>query len=238
MLFKIFSIFFISILSLNATNYITTSKAMATDKKSACQKALNNAREDALSQAGTLVISNFSSNSTDNNGKYTSISNSDLKAISVGVAKLVSRNETVKVTKGYQFYCSVDAVFSIDEDSIKKAMNKYLTSINKEQNKNFIYIKAEGYSEEGQSRYRAIKVATIDAKRNLLDEIKGSKLFSIIELDNGQLEIDKVINSAKGTIQFVKVISKRYDNKTRSAIVTVGMTEENLAKNIKRWQEN
>ena len=51
-------------------------------------------------------------------------------------------------------------------------------------------------------------------------------------------QFDKEINSAKGSIQFVKVISKKYDTKTKSATVTVGMTKENLAKNIKRWQNN
>jgi len=234
---KISILIFMLFNSLFATNYTSISKAMATDKKSACQEALNNAREEALAEAGTLVISNFSSSIT-TDGNYSSISNSDLKAISVGVAKLVSKNETIEVSKDYQFRCKIDAVFSIDEDSMKKAMQKYLVSINKKQNKSVIYIKAEGYSEEGQSRYRAIKVATIDAKRNLLDEIKGSELFSIIEVRDGQLEADKVINSAKGTIQFVKVISKKYDSKTRSATVTVGMTEENLVKNINRWQND
>jgi len=234
---KVFFLFIIT-LSLSAKQYLTTSRVLAQDKKSACQKALNSAREEALAQAGTLVISNFSSNSTDDNGKFSSISKSDLKAISVGVAKLVSKHETVEVTEDYQFYCKVETIFSINEDSMNKAMQKYLASTNKKQNKNIIYITAEGYSEEGQSRYRAIKVATIDAKRNLLDEIKGSELFSIIEVQDGQLEADKVINSAKGTMQFVKVISKKYDNKTKSATVTVSMTKENLAKNIKRWQEN
>lgn len=238
MLFNIISLLFIIIVSLNATRYTTTSDAMAIDKKSACLKAINSAREEALAQAGTLVISNFTSNSTDNNEKFSSVSNSDLKAISVGMAKLISKNENVEITKDYQFDCSVKAVFSIDEDSMKKAMYKYILATNKKQNKNVIYIKAEGYSEEGQSRYRAIKAAVIDAKRNLLDEIKGSELFSITKVRDGKLEADKIITNAKGTIQFVKVLSKEYDNKTRSAIVTVGMTEENLAKNIKRWKEN
>ena len=156
MIFKILSLISFLTLALNATNYNTTSKAMATDKKSACQKALNNAREEALAEAGTLVISNFSSSATDDNGKYSSISNSDLKAISVGVAKLVSKNEILEVTKDYQFRCKIDAVFSIDADSMKKAMQRYLVEINKKQNKNIIYLKAEGFSEEGQSRYRAI----------------------------------------------------------------------------------
>jgi hypothetical protein len=225
-------------ISLNASNYSASSNAMATDKKSACQKALNSAGEDALAQAGTFMISSFSSSTSVNNDKYNSIKNKELKSISVGVAKLVSKDEDVKVTPDYQFNCKVTAIFSIDEDDMKKAIDKYLASSKKQISKNIIYIKSVGYSEEGQSRYRAIKAATIDAKRNLLDEIKGSELFSIIEARDGQLESDKVINNARGTIRFVKILSRKYDSKTRSAEVTVGMTKKNLEKNLNRWQEN
>jgi len=219
-------------LSLCATSYQATSTAEA------CKKALNNARENALSQAGTLVISDYASKTTIKDDKYNSLKTKDLRTLSLGVVKLLSKNEDVKVTPQYQFNCNVTATFSIDEDDMKKAIEKYLANSKKEFNQHIIYIKATGYSEEGQSKYRAIKVATIDAKRHLLDEIKGSELFSIIEARDGELEADKVINNARGTIRFVKILSRKYDSKTRSAEVTVGMTKENLEKNLKRWQEN
>ena len=52
------------ILSLYATPYQATSTATASSKKEACKKALNMAKEEALSQAGTLVISDYSSKIT------------------------------------------------------------------------------------------------------------------------------------------------------------------------------
>ncbi len=217
-----------------ASIYDTSAKSMAADKKSACQKALNNAREEALSQAGTLVISTFSKSTKINNKKYNSIKNKELKSISVGVAKLISKKEIIKLTDDYQFYCTIDAKFSIDENEMKKAINKYLSS-NKEKNHS-IYIKAKGYSEEGQSRYKAIKAATIDAKRNLLEEIKGSEFFSVLETRNGKLEADKLISNSRASIRFVKVLSTKYNTKTKSAIVIVGMTKENLNKNIQIWK--
>jgi len=226
------------ILSLYATPYQATSTATASSKKEACKKALNMAKEEALSQAGTLVISDYSSKITIKDNKYNSLKTKYLRTLSLGVVKLISKNEDVQVAPQYQFNCKVTAIFSIDEDDMKKAIDKYFVNSKKEINKNIIYIKATGYSEEGQSKYRALKAATIDAKRNLLDEIKGSELFSIIEARDGQLEADKVINNARGTIRFVKILSRKYDSKTRSAEVTVGMTKESLEKNLNRWQKN
>ena len=226
------------ILSLNASEYNSNITFTASTKNEACKQALNSAREDALTQAGTLVISDSKSNTTIKHDKYNSLKTKDLRTLSLGVVKLISKNEDVKVTPNYQFNCSVLATFSIDEDDMKKAIEKYLASSKKETNKNTIYTKSVGYSEEGQSAYRAIKAAIIDAKRNLLDEIKGSEMMSILEANDGELVADKVINSAKGTIRYVKVLSKTYDPKTRSATATVGMTKENLEKNIKIWKSD
>jgi hypothetical protein len=228
-------IVFLSII--NAKEYNSVYESTAESKNLACQKALNNAKVNALSQAGTLIISNFSKTDSVIGKKYKSIKQKDLKSISVGVVKLISKKETIEITKDYNFRCKVNAVFDIDEKEVKKAIDKYLTSSNKKQNKNFIYIKATGYSEEGQSRYRAIKSAIIDAKRNLLDEIKGSKLISVVESKNGKSVDDKAINSVKGSIRFVKILSVKYDDKTRSATAIVGMTKEHLIENIKRWKK-
>jgi len=217
-----------------ATNYSATSTAIAESKNAACQKALNIDRKDAVEQAGTLVISKFSSNKSDNNGKFNSIKSSDLKEISIGVAKLVSKKENIKVTKDYQFKCKVDAVFSIDENSMKKAIQKYLDSMNKKQNQNVIYLKAVGYSEEGQSRYRAIRAATLDAKRNLLEEIKSSEIYSKTTVKKGRLDSDEIVSNANNSLRFVKILSTKYDSKTKSAVVTVGITKEDFEKNIKK----
>ena len=230
-------LFFLLIFTLEANDYSATSSAIAESKKSACKKALQNAKQEALAEAGTLIISHFSSSKTVKDDNYNSTVKDELQAISVGIVKVISKQEKIEVTKNYQFQCSVKAVFSINENDMKKAIDKYLTKNKKEQNKNIIYIKAKGYSEEGQSRYKAIKSATLDAKRNLLDEIKGSELISSVELEDGKLQADKIINMAKGSIRFVKIISSKYDGKTKSAIVIVGMTKENLTKNINIWKD-
>ena len=221
-----------------ASEYTSTSSMTASSKTEACTLALNSAREDALGQAGTLVINEYSSTTTVNDKKYNHIKQKELKTLSLGVVKLVSKKEDIFVTPDYQFNCTVKATFSIDEDAMKKAIDKYLANGKKEQNKNSIYIQAIGYSEEGQSAYRAIKAATIDAKRNLLDEIKGSELMSIIEANDGKLVSDQVINSAKGKIRYIKILSKKYNSTSKSATVTVGMTKEALEKNIKMWKED
>ena len=111
-----------------------------------------------------------------------------------------------------------------------KKYEKYLKRIQKDQNKSDIYLKATGYSEEGQSRYRAFKAATIDAKRNLLEEIKGSDIFSQTIIKDGEMNSDAILNRARGSIRYIKIISKKYDSKTRSAEVTVGLTKEALKK--------
>jgi len=225
---------FAATLPLFASTYNQSATVVAQSKNEACSKALSQAKEEALSQAGTLVINDFISKETlKNNKEYNSLSSSNIRTLSVGIVKVLNKQESVSVDKNYQFICSVNASFFIDEKEMKQAVKKYLE--HSQQKHNTIYVKATGYSENGQSRYRAIKAATLDAKRNLLDEIKGSELFSVIEAQEGELVSDKVINAAKGRIRYIKILSSKYDTNTKSAQVTVGITKNGLEKNFKQW---
>ena len=75
----------------------------------------------------------------------------------------------------------------------------------------------------------------MDAMRNLLEEIKGSELLSLLTAKDGILKSDKIINNVRGRIKFVKIISQKYNSKTGSSEVYIGITKENLEKNIKLW---
>ena len=230
----LFLLFFFLNLNLTASVYTSDATVVASTKDSACKKALNEARGDALAQAGTLVISDYNSQSTQKDKSFTQLETNAFQNISVGVVKLLSKKESIDVTKEYLFKCSVEAEFSIDKDKVKKAIDTYLTK--KEQHKDSISIISTGYSEEGQSRYRAIKSAQLDAKRTLLDKIKGSKFFSTLEAQDGNLVADRVINGLNGHIRYVQTLSEKYDAKTGSAVVKVGMTQEALEANINSYR--
>ena len=211
---------------LNAKEYKASFESIGESKKVACQKALIGAKEEALSQAGSLIISNFSKTINVDGDKYKSIKQKDLKSISIGVVKVISKKETVKLTKDYNFICKIDGVFEINEKDVKNAIKEYLNSQNE-------MITAEGFSEEGQSRYKAIKAAILDAKRNLLEEVKSFKISSKVSSKNGKLSSDEVYSNTSGTLRFVKVISVDYDPTTKSAKAVVGIAKDNLLKNFK-----
>lgn len=225
-------------LSLLAQQYTALGEAIAVDKKTACEQALIGAKENAISQAGTLIISSFSNSTAVNNENLTSMKNSEINSISVGIVKLLSKNENIEVTKDYQFYCKVDATFEVDENEMKKAMTNYLDNKNRQEAKIKIAIRATGHSAEGQSKYEAMKTAELDAKRNLLDEIRGSELMSTLEANNGKLSTDTVMNELRSNIKFVKVLSSKYDITTKSAEVIIGLTEDGLNENIKKWKKD
>jgi len=218
---------------LYASSYQANATATASSKKEACSQALSTAKEEALNQAGTFMISDFSSSTSVNKDDVKELSSHKLRALSVGTIKVVSKREKVTVEKNYTFECRVDATFSIDEEQMKTEIKNYLQS----QKQDTKLIKAIGYSEEGQSRYRAFKAAELDAKRNLVDEIKGSHIISLLESQDGKLATDKVINGLETQIRYVKVLSKKYDSVHRSATVEVGLREIDLKKNISEWKE-
>jgi hypothetical protein len=229
-------VFIVLISSVYATTYSSSSIAIASSKDDACKLALNIAREDALSQAGTLVISDYQDSTKIVDKKYSNIKSKQLQNIAIGTVKVLEKSENIKVTKDYLFRCKVTATFEIDEDNMKKAIGDYIKDNKKNTVDKTIYIQSTGYCADGQSAYRAIKSAMLDAKRNLLDEIKGSILISTTTSKDGSMQMDQVINNIHSSIRYVKIISKDYDPKTQSAKVVVGLTKEDFDKNIKRWE--
>lgn len=215
-----------SVSILNAQTYTSSANAVADTKKSACNQALQNAKMDAIEQAGTLVLSNYQSMTKDDNGKVSKSNEEQLKTLALGIAKLNKKTENVKVTKNYQFNCEVQASFSINPDAMKEAYNDALKK-QAEQKMLSGYYEADGYSEDGQSRYKAFTAATLVAQRNLLGQLQKAKITSLTKMENGQLD-DKIAKLLKGSIQGAQVIKKEYDKESRSAHVVLRISKKQV----------
>lgn len=214
-----------------AKDYESSGSFWAGSKNEACKKALEIAKENALAQAGTFIISDFSKSTTVDGDKYSSIKNKEFKALTLGTVKVVSTKESVEVSKDYQFNCKIDGVFNINEDEMKEAYKNYL----KKEKQEAKVFEAVGYSEEGQSKFRAFKAAEMDAKRNLVEYIKGSDLLSRTDIVDGNLDRDVVINSISGNLRYIKIVYKHYDSQTRSAEVKISLSYEDFKKQISNY---
>jgi len=214
---------------LNAQTYTGNGVFTSASKDSACSSALQKAKGDAMEQAGTLIFSNFESSTTDDNGAIDKYNKDRLITGSLGVAKLKQKSETVDVGKNYHFTCKVKADFEIDADELNKTLEEM---IKKEERVKHIkgYFTADGYSEEGQSRYKAFTAATAIAQRNLLETVNGANLTSLIKVNAGMIESDKVGKIINGTLQGAEIVKKEYDSKTRSAFVQMRIKKEVVVK--------
>ena len=211
---------FLSLISLYAQDYSSTGTGTAESKKEACQTALENAKMDAIEQAGTMVLSKYNSDVSEVNGEVKKSVQQQLSTAAVGVVKLQSKSEDIKILEGYQFTCKVTASFSIDKDEMNKVFEHAM-----EKKKISGYYEAEGYSEEGQSRYKAFTAATMIAQRNLLEQIKKAEITSLTKLENGKME-DKMAKFLRGSIEGVEVVKKEYDSKDRFAHVVLRLSKE------------
>ena len=212
--------------TLSAQIYTSTESAVADSKKDACQQALQNAKMNAIEKAGVLVLSTYQSSTRDDNGDISKTNESKLKTFALGITKLTDKYEQVEVTKNYQFNCKVRASFSIDPDEMKEAYKNALQQ-QKEAKKLSGYYEADGYSEDGQSRYRAFTAATLVAQRNLLDQLTKAKITSLTKLENGQLD-DRMAKLLKGSIQGAEVVKKEYDKESRSAHVILRISKQQV----------
>ena len=214
---------------LNAQTYTGNGEFTTNSKDSACSGALQKAKGDAMEQAGTLVFSNFVSTTSDDNGAIDKYNKDRLITGSLGVAKLKKKSESVEVGKNYQFTCKVQAIFDIDADELKDTLTKM---IEKEEKVKHLkgYFTADGYSEEGQSRYKAFTAATAIAQRNLLETVNGANLTSLIKVDAGMMESDKVAKIINGTPRGAEIVKKEYDSATRSAFVQMRIKKQIVVK--------
>ena len=216
---------------LNAETYTSQGVDTADSKKSACSLALANAKAEAMEQAGTLVFSNLSATTLDNKGEISKINQHQLITTALGVAKLKSKTEKVEVTPEYLFTCMVDASFEIDQGELEESLKDMIQNQAK---KDAIsgYFQADGYSEEGQSRYKANAAAMMIAQRNLLELIEGADITSLTKMDAGVVEADKIGKLISGSLQGAEVVKKEYDSNTRSTHIVLRIKKADVVESI------
>ena len=73
------------------------------------------------------------------------------------------------------------------------------------------YIKVIGSSEEGQSRYRAIRAATVVAQRDLLEVLQGLHLYGTTTIRDGMNQSDLIKTTVEGYLKGAMKCGERYD---------------------------
>ncbi|NQU15766.1 MAG: hypothetical protein HQ561_16550 [Desulfobacteraceae bacterium] len=63
------------------------------------------------------------------------------------------------------------------------------------------YIQVVGTSEEGQTRYRAMRAATVVAQRDLLEVLEGLRLYGQTTVRDGMLQSDQIRTSVDGFLR-------------------------------------
>jgi len=63
------------------------------------------------------------------------------------------------------------------------------------------YIQVVGASEEGQSRYRAVRAAEVLAQRKLLEILQGINLYGVTTIKDGMLHSDAVATTVEGFLR-------------------------------------
>ena len=76
------------------------------------------------------------------------------------------------------------------------------------------YIQIIGASEEGQSRYRAVRAATVVAQRDLLEVLQGITLYGTTTVRDGMLQSDIIKTTVQGVLKgAIKCGEKYYPNR-------------------------
>ncbi len=83
------------------------------------------------------------------------------------------------------------------------------------------YIQVVGSSEEGQSRYRALRAAEVVAQRDLLEVVQGLKLFGTTSVKDGMLQSDQIKTSVQGFLRGAMKTGQHYDAQKGYAEVTM-----------------
>jgi len=74
------------------------------------------------------------------------------------------------------------------------------------------YIQVTGISESGQSRYRALRAATVVAQRDLLEIIQGISLYGETTINEGMLISDVINTTVKGLLRGAVKCGEQYDS--------------------------
>ena len=81
------------------------------------------------------------------------------------------------------------------------------------------YIQVVGVSEEGQSRYKAMRAATVVAQRDLLEIMEGLRLSGQTTVRDGMLQSDDIRTSITGFLRGAIKCGEKYHNDRRYAEV-------------------
>ncbi|MBF0621568.1 MAG: hypothetical protein HQL54_06535 [Magnetococcales bacterium] len=81
------------------------------------------------------------------------------------------------------------------------------------------YIQVVGYSEAGQSRFRAVRAATVVAQRDILEIFKGVAVDGETTVNDGMLESDVIRTRVSGFLRGAQKCGVRYDARERYAEV-------------------
>lgn len=74
------------------------------------------------------------------------------------------------------------------------------------------YIQVIGISEEGQSRYKALRAATVVAQRDLLEVIEGLRLSGQTTVKDGMLQSDDIRTGITGFLRGATKCGEKYHN--------------------------
>ena len=77
------------------------------------------------------------------------------------------------------------------------------------------YIQVVGVSEEGQSRYKAMRAATVVAQRDLLEIMEGLRLSGQTTVRDGMLQSDDIRTSITGFLRGAMKCGEKYHNDRR-----------------------
>jgi len=72
------------------------------------------------------------------------------------------------------------------------------------------YIQVTGASEEGQSRYRAMRAATVVAQRDLLEILEGLRLYGETTVKDGMLHSDNIRTTIQGFLRGAVKCGERF----------------------------
>lgn len=81
------------------------------------------------------------------------------------------------------------------------------------------YIQVVGVSEEGQSRYKAMRAATVVAQRDLLEIMEGLRLAGQTTVKDGMLQSDDIRTSITGFLRGAVKCGEKYHNDRQYAEV-------------------
>ena len=72
------------------------------------------------------------------------------------------------------------------------------------------YLQVIGFSEEGQSRYKALRAAQVVAQRDLVEVMQGLKLYGTTSIRDGMLESDEIKTSVEGFLRGATNCGQKY----------------------------